>query len=196
METIAGPAQTASWYCKAGENYNRQKDALANALSELIESLKSLLNFHDLQIVEMFFYYGLSNKDIAKVLRIKDSNIALIKHRSIKQLQEKVSGSHLAKDPSLGDVEHLLSDIWKLQRFSCPKRSTIGIFLLGTLDGDWNNYIDFHLNTIGCEFCRANLEDIKLQNQESNYTKLRSRIMESTAGFLEKPLRSNTDENR
>jgi DNA-directed RNA polymerase specialized sigma subunit len=81
METIAGPAQTASWYCKAGENYNRQKDALINTLSELIESLKSSLNFHDLQIVEMLFYYSLSNKDIAKILRIKDSNIALIKHR-------------------------------------------------------------------------------------------------------------------
>jgi hypothetical protein len=67
---------------------------------------------------------------------------------------------------------------------------------LGTLDGDWNNYIDFYLNTIGCEFCRANPEGIKLQNQESNYTKLRSRIMESTAGFLVKPLLSNTDRNR
>jgi len=188
METIAGSEQTASWYCRADENYNRQKDALTSALSELVEGLKSSLNFRDLQIVELVFYCGLSNKTTSEILGLKDANIALIKHRSIKQLQEKVTGLHLPDEPSSREFEHLLSDIWKLQRFSCPKRSTIGAFLLGTLAGDWHNYIDFHLNKVGCGFCRANLEDIKQQNKQSNSVKFRSRIMESTAGFLKKSL--------
>ena len=73
-----------------------------------------------------------------------------------------------------------------LQRFGCPKRSTIGAFYLGTLDKDWRDYADFHINTIGCGFCIANLEDIKTENEKKQDTQLQARIMESTIGFFQK----------
>jgi hypothetical protein len=47
--------------------------------------------------------------------------------------------------------------------------------------------VDFHLNTLGCHFCRANLEDLKPQAAEEVPPVLRARIMESTVGFLKKP---------
>jgi hypothetical protein len=34
----------------------------------------------------------------------------------------------------------------------------------------------------------ANLEDLKTQSEKNQNTKLRARIMESTAGFLQKPM--------
>jgi hypothetical protein len=60
--------------------------------------------------------------------------------------------------------------------------------VLGTLDGKWHQYVDFHVNTLGCRFCRANLDDIQAQNAQNRSTQLRTRIMESTAGFLQKSL--------
>ena len=184
FEHFAGPAQTASWYFKADEQYNKQKQALTDALSEVVESLKQTLNFRDLQIIELLLYCHLANRDVASIMNINEKHIALIKHRSIKQIRDRIAS--IPGDPSSEEFENLLTDIWKLQRFSCPKRSTIGAFFLGTLDKAWHNYIDFHINTIGCQFCLANLEDIKTESARKQKSQLQARIMQSTVGFLQK----------
>jgi len=185
---VAGPGQTASWYVRADEKYQLQRLALAHALSELVDSFKSSLNFRDLQITELLFYCHLSNKDVAKIMGLREKAVALIKHRSLKQIRKRIAGSRIPVGPSSVDFENLLTDIWKFQRFSCLKRSTIGAYLLGTLDNEWHRYVDFHVNTLGCKFCRANLEDIQSQNAKKQSKRLRARIMESTAGFLQKSL--------
>ncbi|MBN2181466.1 MAG: sigma-70 family RNA polymerase sigma factor [Sedimentisphaerales bacterium] len=187
FESLAGPTQTASWYFKADEQYQMQKVALTDALAELVDGFKSALKFRELQIIELLFYCHISNKDTAKILGIDEKNVALIKHRSLKQIRERIASSSLPADPSSEEFENLLTDIWKLQRFSCPKRSTIGAYLLGTLDKQWHDYVDFHLNKLGCRFCMANFEDMKNQNIKNQNRQLRARIMESTAGFLKKP---------
>ncbi len=188
FDYLAGPAQTASWYFKADEQYQLQRNALTEALSGLVDSFKSSLKFRDLQIIELLFYCHFSNKDVAKIMEMRERAIALIKHRSLKQIRERIATTRLPADPSSEDFEHLLTDIWKLQRFSCPKRSTIGAYLLGTLDNQWQEYVNFHINTLGCRFCMANFEDLKTQNMKNQGKQLRARIMESTAGFLQKPL--------
>lgn len=184
---VAGPAQTASWYVKADEQYELQKHTLTDALSELVDGFKSSLNFRDLQITELLFYCHLSNKDVAKIMGLKEKAIALIKHRSLKQIRQRIESSRIPIGPSSEDFENLMTDIWKLQRFSCPKRSTIGAYLLGTLDKQWRQYVDFHVNTVGCRFCVANLHDLKEQNAQKQSKRFQTRIMESTAGFLKKP---------
>ena len=184
FEFVAGPAQTASWYFKVDEQYDLQKNALTGALSELVEGFKGSLNFRDLQIIELLFYCHLSNKDVAGIMNISEKNVALIKHRSLKKIRDSVSSIPLG--PSSEEFENLLTDIWKLQRFGCPKRSTIGAFYLGTLDKDWCEYVDFHINKIGCGFCIANLEDLKTENAKKQNIQLQARIMESTIGFFQK----------
>jgi RNA polymerase sigma factor (sigma-70 family) len=184
---VAGPVQTASWYVRADEQYELQKSTLTEALSELVDGFKGSLNFRDLQVIELLFYCQLPNRDVAKILTLGEKAIALIKHRSLKQIRERVEKARVPIAPSSEEFENLLTDIWKLQRFSCPKRSTIGAFLLGTLDDEWRRYVDFHLHTLGCTFCRANLEDLQSENVKSQNKQLRARIMESTAGFLQKP---------
>jgi RNA polymerase sigma factor (sigma-70 family) len=183
---LAGPVQTASWYVRADEKYELQKAALMEALSDLVDGFKHSLNFRDLQIIELLFCCQLPNRDVAKILGLGEKAVALIKHRSLKQIRERVERSRIPIGPSSEEFENLLTDIWRLQRFSCPKRSTIGAFLLGTLDDQWRPYVDFHLNTLGCTFCLANLEDLRTENAKSQKSQLRARIMESTAGFLKK----------
>lgn len=184
---VADRGQTASWYVRADEKYQFQRLALTEALSELVDGFKNSLNFRDLQIAELLFYCHLSNRDVAKITGLREQAIALIKHRSLKQIRERVGASHIPAGPSSEDFESLLTDIWELGRFSCPKRSTIGAYVLGTLGQQWRQYVDFHVNTLGCRFCRANLDDLQTHDARNQNARLRARIMESTAGFFQKP---------
>ena len=86
---------------------------------------------------------------------------------------------------ALGELEQAVGRLWEQGRLSCPKRSTIGGYVLGTLDEPWLEYVHFHLQTLGCHFCRANLEDLEQANSTPRAS-LRRRIMESTVGFLHK----------
>lgn len=121
-------------------------------------------------------------------MNLDEKAVALIKHRSLKQIRENVTRQKVPAAPSAEEFENLLTDLWEYHRFSCPKRSTIGAFMLQTLDEDWYKYVDFHLNVLGCRFCRANLDDLESQSRESRQEQFQARIMESTIGFLHRPL--------
>jgi hypothetical protein len=83
--------------------------------------------------------------------------------------------------------EHSIGAIWRRQRLTCPTREQLGSFLLGVLDGDESDYIDFHLGTIGCAFCLANLTDLEARQKEPapKAQQRRQRYFESSAGFLQ-----------
>ena len=188
LDVVESPVQTASWYARADEQYDMQKGALAEALSELFDGMKKALKLRDLQVIEMLFYCQIPNKDVARALGLDEKAVALIKHRNLKHIREHVTRQKLPMDPSSEEFENLLTDLWEYHRFSCPKRSTIGAYMLGTLEPDWHQYVDFHLHTLGCRFCRANFDDLQSQSQETQHEAFQARIMESTVGFLHRPL--------
>ncbi len=177
---------TASWYARRAEDHQTQRQVLAVALTELINHYKKSLNFRDLRIVEMLFYCQLRNRDIARHTEVSENHVALIKHRCLKQIHEQL-GESPSTESSADPPDSLLSEIWQEQRLSCLKRSTIGAYLLGTLEAPWREYVAFHLDRLGCRFCRANLEDLQSQTAEQIPRRLHERIMESTVGFLHKP---------
>jgi hypothetical protein len=82
--------------------------------------------------------------------------------------------------------EHSIGAIWRRQRLTCPNREQLGSYLLETLEPEYQEYVDFHLKTIGCSFCLANLADLKARQQEpaQHTQKRRQRFFESSAGFL------------
>ncbi|MCX5645245.1 MAG: sigma-70 family RNA polymerase sigma factor [Phycisphaerae bacterium] len=187
LDVMPSPAQTASWYARADEQYDRQKAALAEALNTLIDGMKKALKLRDLQIIELLFYGQLPNKKVASTMGLDEKAVALIKHRNLKQIRESVAQQKLSGEPSSEEFENLLTDLWENYRFSCPKRNTIGAYMLGTLEPDWHQYVEFHLNTLGCRFCRANLDDLQSQSRETRQEAFQARIMESTVGFLHRP---------
>ncbi len=187
----AGSTPTASWYARRDEQRERRQAALAAALGEVVEHYRRSLNFRDLQVLEMLFYCQLRNKAIAEHAGVTENHVALIKHRCLSRVRERAaellgeavgesSGAEGARDDSL------LTEVWEAQRPSCPKRSTIGAYLLGTLEPGWRDYVRFHIETLGCRFCRANLDDLKQQTAEPQRDALRDRIMQSTVGFLKR----------
>lgn len=83
--------------------------------------------------------------------------------------------------------EHSIGAIWRRQRLSCPSRDQLGSYLLQVLETDAQDYIQFHLQTVGCPFCLANLSDMQnLQKEpEPKAQARRRRFFESSAGFLQ-----------
>jgi hypothetical protein len=81
---------------------------------------------------------------------------------------------------------HSVGEIWRRQRLSCPSREQLGSYLLGALDSEHAEYIDFHLQKIGCRYCQANLEDLRRQQEETAETvkTRRTKYFQSTAGHL------------
>ena len=185
---LPAPDPTASWYARRDEQRQAAQAALGEALGDLVHRMKERTDLQDLQILEMVFYAQLPNRQIAAEMGVEANQVALLKHRWIKQLRECMEQS--ARRSSLpwdspDAMDSLLTEIWEDQRPSCPRRSTIGGYVLGTLDEPWRRYVDFHINRVGCSFCRANLEDLQQQSQQ-NAGPLRHRILQSTVGFLHK----------
>jgi hypothetical protein len=85
--------------------------------------------------------------------------------------------------------EHSVGAIWRRNRLSCPPREQLGSYLLGVLDDDVRDYIQFHLQTIGCAYCLANLADLQTQQQDADgqVKKRRKRYYQSSAGLLQSP---------
>jgi hypothetical protein len=80
---------------------------------------------------------------------------------------------------------HSVGEIWRRMRLSCPTRSDLGSFLLGTLSPVMTEYIEFHLRTIGCRLCAANLHDLERSMKSGpEATERRRRFFESSAGHL------------
>lgn len=178
-QRFASAEQTASWYVRRDEQADRARAVLAGVMTELVDRLKESENFRDLKVLEMLFYAQIRNKSAADIGGMDEKQIALIKHRMIKSLQEKLPRD--APEPT----DSLMTEVWEEYRFTCPKRSTIGRFLLGTLEGEWGQYVEFHLNKLGCRFCQANVADLQKADEEQQ-TKTRQKIYESTIGFFKK----------
>ena len=60
-------------------------------------------------------------------------------------------------------------------------------FLLENLPLEWFDYVDFHLATVGCHFCRASFKDLQERQNGHEQERFQQRIMTSTVGFLSKP---------
>ena len=82
---------------------------------------------------------------------------------------------------------HTIGAIWRRNRLSCPTRSDLGQFVLGTLEKEPHQYIQFHLEEIGCRYCQANLADLQASSQESDQPQeRRRRYFQTSAGYLKK----------
>jgi hypothetical protein len=184
---LTAPDSSASTHAQRDEQIERERAALAASLRELIDAAKQREDFAEVKLIEALFYAQLRNQRIAHLLKLDEKRIALVKHRWLRQLgaqvQQRMGGAGEVEALEGAAADSLLTEVWEQHRLSCPKRSTVGGYVLGTLNPAWQDYVEFHVNQLGCRFCRANLADLRQQN-ESQPRVLRDRIVESTVGFL------------
>ena len=190
-ETAGGQGSSqepsASWYVRKDEQADRQREALAAAMDGLLRRYKQSERLRDIQILELLFYAQLRNQEVARTVGVEERAVAVLKHRWLQELAEAVreTGVASASDPSLMS-ESLLTDVWEQQRLTCPKRTTVGRHLLGTLEDPWRGYVAFHLDTLGCRFCRANADDLREATaaDADRPTPASDRMFQSTIGFF------------
>jgi len=77
--------------------------------------------------------------------------------RSNESLRRRAAALSRRRDQGL----HSVGEIWRRLRLSCPTRSEWGSYLLGTLDQELSDYYEFHVRTVGCRICAANLNDLE-----------------------------------
>lgn len=89
----------------------------------------------------------------------------------------------LARDSDQGGYS--VGEVWRRGRLSCLARSQLGAYLLQALDDRQQEYVAFHLQTIGCRVCNANLADLQQANASAPEKQRRRRkYFESSAGYL------------
>jgi len=83
---------------------------------------------------------------------------------------------------------HSLGEIWRHSRLSCPTRSELGSYLLQALPAELADYCKFHLETVGCRYCQANLADLEAQRAEAaeRTQQRRRKFFQSSAGYLKR----------
>jgi hypothetical protein len=101
--------------------------------------------------------------------------------RSDKTLQARLTQLIRHRDQGGNSV----GEVWQRGRLSCPTRTEMGGYLLGTLEASAAAYVEFHLQTVGCRVCQANRNDLEEQSTQSDQVPgRRRRFFESSAGLL------------
>jgi len=187
LDRLADCGPSVSWCVSRNEQEQLQQRILGQALDRLITAFKKGKNLRDLKVAELLFYCKLRNTDAAKLLGLNPGLVRVVKHRCLKQIRAHVAQRCPPGDMPFSCSEDLLTQVWESHRLSCPKRSTLGAFLLENLPPEWFDYVDFHLATIGCHFCRASFKDLQERQNSREHERFRQRVMTSTIGFLSRP---------
>ena len=114
---------------------------------------------------------------------LADSDTARIERalRDSKEMRERLRVVREERDRG----EHSLGAIWRRERLSCLSREDLNGYLHKIHDAEFQQYIDFHLKTIGCSTCQANLDDLREKQAETAaLDRRRRKIFDSSAGLL------------
>lgn len=184
-------SETPSRYLAGQENVSAQRQALVAVLRKWVEQCTEQRRFQDLIVIEMLVVLGLRNKEVAADLGLTEPAVAGIKFRVLEQWRKLTHLAPTAHEWQEADLaqDSTVARIWQEEGISCLKRSTLGRYLLGALDEDWNNYVDFHVHQADCDRCRANFEDLQSEDQRDDAARqgLRQRCFASSVGFLSRP---------
>jgi hypothetical protein len=98
------------------------------------------------------------------------------------KLRQQLAATNARRDAGV----HSLGEIWRRHRLSCPSRQQLGSYLLEALPDEQAEYVTFHLEVIGCRYCKANLVDLEKQEAEAPHVveTRRRKYFQSSAGYL------------
>ncbi len=179
--------ETPSRYVAGKEIVAAQRDALVDCLRKYVEQCRSQRRFQELMIVEMLMVLGMRNKEVAADLDMSETAVAGVKFRVIERwkLLTQAAAAKIEWQEADLAASSSVAKIWQEEGISCLKRSTLGRYLLGTLDDDWTAYVEFHAEVAGCDRCLANLDDLRSEDEDETAREaLRRRCFASSVGFL------------
>ena len=94
-------------------------------------------------------------------------------------------GKRLATLLSLRDQGNFsVGELWRQQRLSCPPRAVWAAYVDNRLGDGLSQYLQFHVETIGCRVCSANIDDLKRQDTSTEAERRTRKFFQSSAGNL------------
>ena len=185
-ETTPSHDESPSGHAVVAEMYQTQVEVLTGLLRHLIAELRDRNAFEDLQIIELLFYAGLRNCTAAEILGLDEKHIAGVKYRAILKIQKYLQESDSVRltNPDEIQTEATVCRVWREQRLTCLKRSTLGQHMLGVLEEPWFTYTQFHLDIVACPMCLANLADLQAEDHPPAVQDSAQRFFNTSVGFL------------
>jgi hypothetical protein len=103
--------------------------------------------------------------------------------RASADLRNRTANLRMQRD----EQGHSVGEIWRRGRLSCPTRHQLGSYLLGALPRELAQYYRFHLETVGCRYCAANLDDLRQAGAQSSSetAQRRQKYFQSSAGYMQ-----------
>lgn len=184
---VPGTEETPSGLAVQAEAGRQMATLLSEILRQLIHELRDRDAFNDLQVIELAFFAGRRNLDIAELLDMDQKAVAGVKFRAIQKLQKYLGQRDSAALSCLdeGGADVTVARVWREHRLTCLKRSTLGSYLLSVLDEPWRSYTQFHLDVVGCAMCVANLADLEAE-EEDGIPADTEQMFASSVGFLKR----------
>jgi RNA polymerase sigma-70 factor (ECF subfamily) len=184
--TVPETSETPSGIALRAEAQRQQEQLLCDILRRLIREHRDRDAFDDLQVIELVFYAGKRNLEVADLLEMDQKAVAGVKFRAIQKLQKYLSEGDPSALEGLDDAgaDVTVARVWREHRLTCLKRSTLGSYLLGVLEEPWRSYTQFHLDVVGCPLCLANLADLQAEEEQESSRPDTERMFASSVGFL------------
>ena len=88
---------------------------------------------------------------------------------------------NLLQSSEKGDVT--LGGMWRRGRWSCPPRGVWAGYVSGRLGDGLSQYLQFHLDVVGCRICEASVRDLRQTGGSDGDDRVR-KIFQSSAGHL------------
>lgn len=193
LEVLAKEEDTPSRIVR-GEDLARQgRELLIAVLRDWVQETWQQGEFTRLMVVEALFSGGWRNRDTWERFELRDETaVAGIKFRALKRLREIASrrdsrGGLLfnIRDDEDGFPEKLDFDVaqaWTEGQVSCPARYWLARTMAETLPEGPKTFIRFHLDEMECEWCLANMDDLK--RAEHVLDPVLERVRASTVQYL------------
>lgn len=194
IEVLARESETPSRIVRNKDLARAGRDLLQGILRDWVQETWQSGEFVRLMVIEALFRGQWRNRDTWKRFDLRDeTSVAGIKFRALRRLRELA----IARDPdgrvlpllahAMQDDEELSVDVaeaWCSGRVSCPARHWLARRLAGTLDAGPSDFLAFHLNEMGCEWCQANHDDLVRDEQAASLEPLLDKVGASTLQYL------------
>lgn len=205
MEDLARDETTPSGIVHQQDMEVQGQELLLQVLRDWVQETWQLGEFKRLMVIEALFSGGWRNRDTWERLELRDETaVAGIKFRALKRLRDLAIKCDPAGEmiPALADVTadgsgHLelnVKSAWQLGRVACPARYWLARYLAKNLGEGPTGFIHFHLEQIECQWCQANLDDLK-RAEEAELAPFLERMRQSTVQFLRSRSIHRTDKD-
>jgi RNA polymerase sigma-70 factor, ECF subfamily len=88
----------ASSVARGHEQRQLESDAIARALSQLLEHWRNQGEFVRMKVLELLFVKGMANRDVAAFLQVSEQHVANVRFAAVKRIGETVRLSGLPAD--------------------------------------------------------------------------------------------------